>query len=217
MSWTRKEVNNNLNMSSWSNKKIISNKNIVLEPLFSESDKKLFYTYLDNTAVYFEYGSGGSTYKASLKKNILKIYSVESDLEWHNKLKKIITNPNVVFIYNNMNTQPNTYGHPGPNCTKEDMIKYSSQITFLNKAELSLINFILIDGRFRVASCLKCHRDINAECIIAFDDFLNRPQYHVVLDYYNIIDKGSRMVFLKKKLDVEVPNTVIEHYEVIAN
>jgi hypothetical protein len=116
-----------------------------------------------------------------------------------------------------MNTQPNTYGHPGPNCTKEDMIKYSSQITFLNKAELSVINFILIDGRFRVASCLKCHRDINAECIIAFDDFLNRPQYHVVLDYYNIIDKGSRMVFLKKKLDVEVPNTVIEHYEVIAN
>ena len=80
-----------------------------------------------------------------------------------------------------------------------------------------LINFILIDGRFRVASCLKCHRDINAECIIAFDDFLNRPHYHVVLDYYNIIDKGSRMVFLKKKLDVEVPNTVIEHYEVIAN
>lgn len=33
-----------------------------MEPHLSNNDKKLFYKYLDNTKVYFEYGSGGSTY-----------------------------------------------------------------------------------------------------------------------------------------------------------
>ena len=37
----------------------------------------MFYKYLNNTSVYFEYGSGGSTYQASTRKNIKKIYSVE--------------------------------------------------------------------------------------------------------------------------------------------
>lgn len=41
-----------------------------------------FYKYLYNTNVYFEYGSGGSTYQASIRKNIKTIYSVESDISW---------------------------------------------------------------------------------------------------------------------------------------
>ena len=44
-----------------------------MEPCFAgENDKKMFYKYLDNTNVYFEYGSGGSTYQASIRKNITK-------------------------------------------------------------------------------------------------------------------------------------------------
>jgi hypothetical protein len=36
-----------------------------MEPHLSTNDKKLFYKYLDIIKVYFEYGSGGSTYQAS--------------------------------------------------------------------------------------------------------------------------------------------------------
>lgn len=39
-----------------------------MEPQLSKNDKKLFYKYLDNVNVYFEYGSGGSTYQASIRK-----------------------------------------------------------------------------------------------------------------------------------------------------
>ena len=48
-------------------------------PELSENDMKMFYRYLDNSTIYFEYGSGGSTYQASLRQNIKKIYTVESD------------------------------------------------------------------------------------------------------------------------------------------
>jgi hypothetical protein len=48
-------------------------------PEFGETDMKMFNRYLDKSTVYFEYGSGGSTYQANLKPNIQKIYTVESD------------------------------------------------------------------------------------------------------------------------------------------
>tara|TARA_B110000211_G_scaffold18825_1_gene19580 strand:+ start:4843 stop:5052 length:210 start_codon:yes stop_codon:yes gene_type:complete len=69
-----------------------------MEPYLSKNDKNLFYKYLDNTNVYFEYGSGGSTYQASIRENIRTIYSVESDSEWHKKLKQIITKPSIRYI-----------------------------------------------------------------------------------------------------------------------
>ena len=58
-----------------------------MEPHLQKNDKEMFYRYLKNISVYFEYGSGGSTYQASIRKNIKSIYSVESDIEWQKKLK----------------------------------------------------------------------------------------------------------------------------------
>ena len=39
----------------------------------AENDKEIFYKYLDNTNVCFECGSGGSTFQASIRKNIKTI------------------------------------------------------------------------------------------------------------------------------------------------
>ena len=208
-------------MSSWSNN-IPIKRNLVstkLEPLFLKNDKDMFYRYLSKATNYFEYGSGGSTYQASLRDNLIKIYSVESDLLWHTKLKKSINNKAVKFIYSEMYTKPDTYGNPGPESSREDWIKYSSQICYLESRDSNAIDFILIDGRFRVACCLKCFDLVNSECFIAFDDFLNRSQYHIVLDYYDIIDKtaDNRMVILRKKANISVPKEFIEKYELDKN
>ena len=51
-----------------------------------------------------------------------------------------------------------------------------------------------------------------------FDDFFNRPYYHIVLDYYNIIEKtqDNRMVVLKKKNNIQsIHIQLIEKYELI--
>jgi len=186
-----------------------------MEPYFSKNDKIIFYKYLDNTNIYFEYGSGGSTYQASIRKNIKTIYSVESDLTWQKKLKQTIKNPNINYIYNEMDTKPNTWGRSGKNATNIQKINYSNQITKLSKEEQDSIDFVLIDGRFRVACCLKCYDIIKDNCLIAFDDFLNRPLYHIVLKYFDIIEKtqDNRMVILKKKKNVNIPKKLIEEYE----
>tara|TARA_Y100000389_G_scaffold118252_1_gene115451 strand:- start:231 stop:809 length:579 start_codon:yes stop_codon:yes gene_type:complete len=190
-----------------------------MEPHFSINDKNLFYKYLNNVNVYFEYGSGGSTYQASIRKNIKTIYTVESDITWQEKLKKTIINPDIDlnYIYNEMDTKPNTWGNPGINSTNIQKINYSNQITKLSKKQQDSIDLVLIDGRFRVACCLKCYDIIRYNSYIAFDDFLNRPQYHIVLEYFDIIDKthDNTMVILKKKNNVNVTKELIEKYELV--
>jgi hypothetical protein len=71
-----------------------------------------------------------------------------------------------------------------------------------------------------VACCLKCFDIINSDCFIAFDDFLNRIEYHIVLNFYNIIERtiDNRMVILQKKKGIDfIPEELIEKYELIAD
>jgi hypothetical protein len=190
-----------------------------MEPWFSQNDKILFYKYLDKATIYFEYGSGASTYQAYIRNNISKIYSVESDIEWLNKIKHKINSDKLMLLYNEMDVRPNTLGYPGKDSIPIQLINYSNQILNISKDEQQKIDLFLIDGRFRVACCLKLFDIISSDCLIAFDDFLNRKEYHIVLDYYNIIEKtvDERMVILQKKRGIiSIPEDIIKKYELIS-
>lgn len=188
-----------------------------MEAHIKENDKKLFYKYLDNATNYLEFGSGGSTVQAALRQNIKRIVTVESDIEWINKIKELITSDDKIeYKFIDLKPVPNTWGYPGPNSTNEDKIQYSNIITTLENSDK--LDLILIDGRFRVACCLKCFNKINDNCLIVFDDFLDRPQYHVVLDYYEIIEKttSESLVILRKKTDIDGPlDELMKKYELI--
>jgi len=190
-----------------------------MEPHINTNDKVMFYKYLDKATHYFEFGAGGSTYQASIRDNIKKIYFVESCPDWFEKVKDVIHNENVTMIYNDMNTLKDTWGHPGLTSTTAQKKSYSEHLLQLDLQSRKKIDFILIDGRFRVACALKCFDAISDNCLIAFDDFLNRPNYHVVLDYYNVVDKTKDqcMVILKKKPNVSVSSALIKQYELIAD
>ena len=71
-----------------------------MEPCLKKNDKDMFYKYLNKSKIYFEYGSGGSTYQASIRNNITRIYSVESDKEWFNLLQNKIKSNNITYFYN---------------------------------------------------------------------------------------------------------------------
>lgn len=100
-----------------------------------------------------------------------------------------------------MDTRPNTWGGPGKKATNTQKINYSKHMINLSKQEKGKIDLVLIDGRFRVACCLKCYDIIDDDCYIVFDNFLNRKQYHIVLVYFDIIEiqKIIEWLFLKRK------------------
>jgi len=187
-----------------------------MDPHLGSNDKLMFYKYLDKASVYFEYGSGGSTYQAATRTNIKKIYSVESDNAWHNHIKSMYTSNNIDFIYNEMCTAPNDWGQPGPGSTPTQRKAYSNHMRSLLPFQREALDLVFIDGRFRVACCLKCFDIISLDCFIAFDDFLDRAHYHVVLAYYDIVEQtlDNRMVILQKKKGIfSVPSELIELYE----
>jgi hypothetical protein len=188
-----------------------------MEPQFEKNDILMYYKYLNNAINYFEFGSGGSTYQALRRNNIQKVYSVESDVEWYNKVRKNIKSNKLFFLLVDLKCLPKNWGNPGKTSKQEDWIKYSNSILNLDINEANKLDLILIDGRFRVACCLKCFEVINNDCLIIFDDFLNRSQYHIVLDYFDIINstKDKRMVILKKKQCLPPVTEIIKKYELI--
>jgi len=176
-----------------------------MEPHILENDLNMFYKYLEKATNYFEFGSGGSTYQAIKRKNLQYITSIESDIVWYNKVNDLIgTDTRFNYKYIDIKAKENDWGRPGPESTFDEWKKYSETIC---DTSLSNIDYILIDGRFRVACCLKSFKVIDNNALIAFDDFLNRPTYHIVLDYFEVIEKtvDNRMVILKKRVDVSAP------------
>ena len=117
-----------------------------------------------------------------------------------------------------MGTKPRTWGYPSRRCVKSNLINYSEHIRNLSVEERSKIDLVMIDGRFRVACCLKCFDIINDDCYIIFDDFLHRKKYHIILNYYDIIEKteDKRMVILRKKKNISIPDDkIVKNYELI--
>ena len=178
-----------------------------MDPHFKENDIVMFKKYVEKSKIYLEYGSGGSTCYVSKCSNIEHVYSVESDPNWIKKLQSLILDSNkCTFIYADICTN-GYWGYPGKNATIDQRKNYSNVICDSN------IDLVLIDGRFRVACALKCFK---LNCLILFDDFLNRPYYHIILQFYDIVERGKIMVCLIKK-NVDPPSSdLIEKYELIS-
>jgi hypothetical protein len=183
-----------------------------MEPFFNEGDVAMFYRYLDKASSYVEFGAGGSTYQASIRPNIREMHVIESDPDWLRRTRALVSG-RATFHFCDVRTVPKTGGGPGPSSTAEECRAYSDEIY----ATPSGVDFVLIDGRFRVACALKCFRHIGSDCVVAFDDYLTRPQYHVVGRFYATVDTCNKsMVILKKRGDVAPPPAdLIRHYECI--
>ena len=193
-----------------------------MEPHILPKDKELFYRYLDAATNYFEFGSGGSTVQAALRPNIQRLYSVESDVAWHTKVKNSLPSQKegVQLMLVDLHTNGGNWGHPGRTCTNEEKARYSDSIWAVGMLASQALDLILIDGRFRVACALKCFEVISDTCVVLFDDFLNRPQYHIVLEFYEVVEQTAEkvMAVLRKKAGASAPSSqLILKYELIAD
>ena len=150
---------------------------IKYHPLMSSIDLKAFSYFMNPKNIYFEFGSGGSTNLASYYN--LTVYSVESDVSWHEKLKK--SNIKANFITIDLKTY-NNGGNPGEGTTVEDWKKYIQAYKTEYNADI-----IYIDGRFRVACALDIFPKIRNDALMIMHDYVNREYYHVIEDYYQSI------------------------------
>jgi len=157
----------------------------------SSNEKEVFRKYLSQCSNYFEFGSGGSTYRASITDNIKTITSVESDKLFSEKIKKLSSKIDMIYV----NIGPTgDYGRP--------LLKLNSNLwkNYANAFEKRKENtdLVLVDGRFRVACALKVCLELPSSTVLVHD-FYNRAHYHCILPYFDVIESVETLVVLKPK------------------
>ncbi len=177
-------------------------KEIVFKPLMSDKELKAFLYFMKKENIYFEFGSGGSTNIASFYK--LKTYSVDSDVDWHQKLK----DKNITAQYFTVDLKSKTYGFPGNDTTLEDWKKYIEAYKDEFNADI-----ILIDGRFRVACSLDIFSKIRNDTIVLIHDYKNRKEYHIIEKFYKKIESWDTLyAFIKRGNISKIPDDIYNRY-----
>jgi hypothetical protein len=157
-------------------------KNIPSMPCMESLGISLLTDRLKKTKVFLEYGAGGSTLLAA-KLGVENIYSVETDELFLDAVRRkmALLHPSVKFYDNSVNIgKTKEWGFPVNEESMNTFPQYCvvGWIKILEKSQSP--DLILIDGRFRVASFLVSLLLSKPKTIILFDDYCDRPHYHVV-------------------------------------
>ena len=176
-------------------------KEIKFRPQMTNNEIIALSYFMKPNNIYFEFGSGGSTNLASYYK--IKTFSVESDVKWHNKLKKA----GIIANYITVDLKVSSIGYPGKGTNLNDWKKYIQAY----KSEYNA-NIILIDGRFRVACALDIFSKIKEDTIILIHDY-KRKQYHILEQFYIKVKMWDTLVLLIKNPNIDkIPESIYNHY-----
>lgn len=155
-----------------------------------DGDNSLFKDLILKSKTYSEYGSGFSTIYAS-RLDGLEIVSVDTNLGWIEELKNHVSQ-DVNFIHVDLG-EINRFGSPKSFKKMDNFSNYVNSIYDSNSSS----DLILIDGRFRI-NCLLTALKMSPEgTFILFDDYKDRPHYHVVETFEKPIEFDGRQALFQ--------------------
>jgi hypothetical protein len=161
----------------------------------------LFKEAIEGAEHYFEFGSGGSTVWAV--REGLAVKGVESDAKWVNALKSKLGKHCQVEAVDIGPT--GEWGYP---LSQEYSDKFPDYSRAIHRHQTPF-DLILVDGRFRVACVISAiqhvldHQKDPQKARFFIHDFWNRPQYHVVLDFLDIVERVDNAGLFKIKEGVD--------------
>ena len=152
--------------------------------------------------VFLEFGSGGST---SITSSLgTKVLSVESDTKYVAAIRNL---PNTIAIQADFGIV-GPYGAPIFYPFRKMRRKWGESYSNLvwNLFPDLNVDFVLIDGRYRVACALSVIlRNRSSHYYILVDDYASREEYHIVNEFAQLID------ILEKRLAIfQVKGEIIE-------
>ena len=185
----------------------------------SEIEKTTIQSYIDNSKMYLEFGSGGTTFIA-INSPKTKVVSVESDPNWinylmsYNAISNAIEKQKLDIKYINIG-KTKEWGYPINDELKENYPKYSNEI--FNHIKKEEIDLVLIDGRFRVACALATIMNCSKNTKIMIHDYTFREYYHVLEEFLEIIEtKDTLVIFeIKNNVDMKKVQKLYEEYKFI--
>lgn len=175
----------------------------------------IFKKLIKKSKVYLEYGSGKSTLW-TLQNTNTKVYSIETDKEWYQKIHENINKKAKMIDIKLVDIGPViNWGRP---------INYNYYKNFHNYTDFYWKkniqpDLVLIDGRFRVCSFLTSLKYAKEGTFILFDDYIERGIYHIVESFIKKYDQNLEQALFKvpskSKIDYERLEEMINNFRFV--
>lgn len=170
------------------------------------------------SSVYLEYGCGGSTVLAA-NFGVQNIIAVDTSREWIDAVKHKISQGSVTSVaVSYCDFGPvGEWGRPINDAKIREYHRYMA-MPWQSAQELGVVpDLILVDGRFRVACFLYSLLCVKNGATILFDDYGDRPQYHVVERFCDLVETHGRMAVFKAAKQFSIPEIAqaIAKYSVV--
>lgn len=140
---------------------------------------------LSHSSCYLEYGTGGSTIRAT-ELGVPVIIGVESDAQWLDAVRQATPAPYVPgtlhLIHADIGTT-SAWGHPANDSHWRDYWRYAVKPWEYCRQHGHAPDLVFIDGRFRVACFLATLLNAAPGATILFDDWEQRSYYRSIIEF----------------------------------
>ena len=184
---------------------------IGVSPNLFDNEPNFFEDEIKKCSVYGEYGTGSST-SFALNHSDVSVICVDTDPYWLRQATKGFTDSSRLHAKAIDVGQVLAWGIPVGAARMEQFLEYTDWIWNQEKSP----DLVLIDGRFRVCCFLTTLKHCEPGCLIIFDDYVHRPQYHFVERFLPVNEKRERQAFFvmpeKKAWDEKELDFAIEAF-----
>jgi hypothetical protein len=185
-----------------------------LKPRMTRAEQRLLVSIASARKSVVEFGCGGSTLKW-IQSGCERVVSVESDAAWvdrlagHPELVEPIDAGRLTLVKADIGPT-GAWGRPIGWRNVAQWADYWSTVWDLPvvRDAPSLVDTVLVDGRFRVASALNAALQTNPGTLVLVHDFWKRPQYQPILEHLTPIATADQLVVLQRRPDFSLPEVV---------
>jgi hypothetical protein len=161
---------------------------------------------------YVEIGCGQSTVYCCTLKHLNKIVAIDTSSTWLKYVEHLVPNDSKVTLHHTNFGKVGEWGRPLNYTHIDQLHDYTSAVFKYCNPDL-----ILIDGRFRVFCFLFTLQEATIGTRIIFDDYTNRPHYHIIETVVRPIETcGRQALFMKTQdFDVTLIETLMSSFEYV--
>lgn len=174
-----------------------------------EGNDSAFKEIVSKVEVYAEYGMGRSTIWV-LRNTQARVIAVDSNAKWVRLVLDETSSPPQLDATHIDLGQVGDWGRPVDYSRREHFREYTDSIWQKQFSPQA----VLIDGRFRVCCFLTALNYAAEGTTLIFDDYANRPHYHLVEEFLSPVRTCGRQAIFKvpAKEDLDLPR-VAEYIE----
>lgn len=178
------------------------------DEILFDGDDWLFKKCAAISKKYGEYGCGKSTIWVRKSYPTTLICSVDTSVQWATRVNSQLRSESSTDFVTHIDVgEVGEWGRPVTMLYRKNFILYAKSIW----ARHTDYDLVLIDGRFRVTSFLTSLLHCKEGTMILFDDYRDRPHYHIIEEFIKPVDFcGRQALFCVEKNSIDLGSVELE-------